>query len=102
MNPEIAEFYTSDQPESFFVKNLETIQGDERDVIFISVGYGRDKEGVLSQNFGPLNRDGGEKRLNVLITRARKKVCGILELQGLRSQCNPIVILRRPLSEGVS
>ena len=59
--------------EHFFVKNLETIQGDERDVIFISVGYGKDENGHLSLNFGPLNREGGERRLNVLITRAREK-----------------------------
>lgn len=59
--------------ESLFVKNLENIQGDERDVIFISIGYGRDANGKLTQNFGPVGRDGGERRLNVLITRARKR-----------------------------
>ncbi len=57
--------------EPLFVKNLETVQGDERDVILISVGYGRDKDGYLSAHFGPLNQQGGERRLNVLITRAR-------------------------------
>lgn len=57
--------------EEFFVKNLENVQGDERDVIMISIGYGRDQSGRLSQNFGPLTRDGGERRLNVLITRAK-------------------------------
>ena len=59
--------------EPLFVKNLENIQGDERDVIFISVGYGRDANGKLTQNFGPVGREGGERRLNVLITRARKR-----------------------------
>jgi len=59
--------------EKFFVKNLETIQGDERDVIFISVGYGFDEDGKLTHNFGPLNKDGGERRLNVLVTRAKQK-----------------------------
>ena len=59
------------RPEPFFVKNLENVQGDERDVIFISVGYGRTAEGELAMNFGPLNGEGGERRLNVLITRAR-------------------------------
>lgn len=59
--------------EPLFVKNLENIQGDERDVIFISVGYGRDRDGRLTQNFGPVGREGGERRLNVLITRARKR-----------------------------
>ncbi len=64
-------FFSTDRPEPFFVKNLETIQGDERDVVFISVGYGRDAGGALTMNFGPLSALGGERRLNVLITRAR-------------------------------
>ncbi|MGD0190765.1 MAG: DUF3320 domain-containing protein [Rhizomicrobium sp.] len=57
--------------ERFFVKNLETVQGDERDVVLISVGYGRDSLNRMSSNFGPVSRDGGERRLNVLISRAR-------------------------------
>jgi len=72
-NPDLESFFSRDRKESFFVKNLETIQGDEREVIFISVGYGFDRAGDLSHNFGPLNQDGGERRLNVLITRARRK-----------------------------
>lgn len=71
--PEMVDFFASNREEYFFVKNLETIQGDERDVIFISVGYGFGKDGKLYKNFGPLNNDGGERRLNVLITRAREK-----------------------------
>ena len=71
--PEMEEFFASNRDEYFFVKNLETIQGDERDVIFISVGYGFDNERKLYKSFGPLNNDGGEHRLNVLITRAREK-----------------------------
>ena len=59
--------------EPLFVKNLETIQGDERDTILISLGFGRDASGKLSLNFGPINREGGERRLNVLISRAREK-----------------------------
>jgi very-short-patch-repair endonuclease len=59
--------------EPLFVKNLETIQGDERDTILISLGYGRDANGKLSLNFGPINKEGGERRLNVLISRAREK-----------------------------
>lgn len=59
--------------EPLFVKNLETIQGDERDTILISLGYGRDANGRLSLNFGPINREGGERRLNVLISRARER-----------------------------
>jgi very-short-patch-repair endonuclease len=55
------------------IKNLENVQGDERDVVFISVTYGRDASGVIRQHFGPLLLDGGERRLNVLITRARRR-----------------------------
>lgn len=66
-------FFASHPHEPFFVKNLETVQGDERDVILISLGYGRDASGKVSMNFGPLNRDGGQRRLNVLITRARRR-----------------------------
>lgn len=57
--------------EPIFIKNLENVQGDERDVILFSVGYGRDKFGKVVMNFGPLNRDGGERRLNVAVSRAR-------------------------------
>jgi very-short-patch-repair endonuclease len=64
-------FIAAHPHEPFFVKNLENVQGDERDVIFISIGYGKTSEGYLSMDFGPLNRTGGERRLNVLITRAR-------------------------------
>lgn len=57
--------------EPIFIKNLENVQGDERDVILFSVGYGPDKTGKISYNFGPLNREGGWRRLNVAVTRAR-------------------------------
>jgi flagellar biosynthesis GTPase FlhF len=66
-------FFAAHPDEPFFVKNLENVQGDERDVIFISVGYGRDENGSVAMNFGPLNNDGGERRLNVLITRAKRR-----------------------------
>ncbi len=59
--------------ERLFIKNLEAVQGDERDVIFISIGYGKDAEGRMTQGFGPLSQDGGERRLNVLISRARQQ-----------------------------
>lgn len=71
--PEFESLFDEKRDERFFVKNLETIQGDERDVILISVGYGFDENGKMSLNFGPLNQNGGERRLNVLITRAREK-----------------------------
>ena len=66
-------FFSHQAKEPFFVKNLENVQGDERDIIFISVGYGRDGNGKVTMNFGPLGRDGGERRLNVIITRARMR-----------------------------
>ncbi|HTE19522.1 MAG TPA: DUF3320 domain-containing protein, partial [Armatimonadota bacterium] len=72
--PELfARFRTLHPHEPLDVKNLENVQGDERDVVFISVTYGRDSAGVIRQQFGPLLRDGGERRLNVLITRARRR-----------------------------
>ena len=68
--PEL-ERQNQESEEPIFIKNLENVQGDERDVILFSVGYGPDKEGRVSMNFGPLNKDGGERRLNVAISRAR-------------------------------
>jgi very-short-patch-repair endonuclease len=70
-HPELEEFFQKHPHEPFFVKNLENVQGDERDVIYISIGYGRTSEGYVSMSFGPLNNEGGERRLNVLITRAK-------------------------------
>jgi len=55
------------------VKNLENVQGDERDQIFISVGYARNAQGHMAMNFGPLGAEGGERRLNVLISRAKRR-----------------------------
>jgi len=57
-----------------FIKNIENVQGDERDVILFSVGYAKDTAGKMVSQFGPLSRDGGENRLNVAISRAKKKV----------------------------
>ncbi|MCH8840520.1 MAG: DNA2/NAM7 family helicase [Planctomycetes bacterium] len=71
VSPEVQEFFSPGGAEPFFVKNLENVQGDERDTIIFSVGYGPDQTGKPSMNFGPLNKDGGERRLNVAITRAR-------------------------------
>jgi very-short-patch-repair endonuclease len=72
--PQFEAFFDENAPEPFFIKNLEMVQGDERDVIFFSVGYGKDENGKVLMNFGPLNQDGGERRLNVAITRARRDV----------------------------
>jgi truncated hemoglobin YjbI len=73
-HPEFERFFVEDRLHGFFVKNLENVQGDERDVMIFSVGYGYDQEGRITMNFGPLNKAGGERRLNVAITRAREKV----------------------------
>ena len=70
-SPSTEAFFVSHADEPFFIKNLENVQGDERDVIMISIGYGKTEDGKLAMNFGPLNNDGGERRLNVLITRAK-------------------------------
>ncbi|NET71396.1 MAG: DUF3320 domain-containing protein [Sphaerospermopsis sp. SIO1G2] len=72
-NPDAEEFFQIHPDESFFVKNLENVQGDERDVIFISVGYARNAQGYLAMRFGPLSAEGGERRLNVLISRAKRR-----------------------------
>lgn len=72
--PQQEAFFSAHASEPFFVKNLENIQGDERDAIFISVGYGRNESGKIAKEFGPLNRDGGHRRLNVLITRAKMQM----------------------------
>ena len=73
-HPEFESFFKEDRLNGFFVKNLENVQGDERDVMIFSVGYGYDEKGRITMNFGPLNKMGGERRLNVAITRAREKV----------------------------
>lgn len=62
---------SSEEGEPFLLYNLENVQGHERDRIILSVGYGKDENGKFALNFGPLNRDGGERRLNVAITRAK-------------------------------
>ena len=63
-----------DEPDGLFVKNLENVQGDERDTILFSVAFSKNDKGVVPLNFGPLSRPGGERRLNVAITRARREV----------------------------
>ena len=67
-------FFSHNVPEPFFIKNLETVQGDERDTIIFSIAYARNQQGTLIYNFGPLNRQGGERRLNVAFTRAKYNI----------------------------
>lgn len=75
-DPSLERYFSDDIEEPVFVKNLETVQGDQRDVILLSIGYGPDTPGAktMPMNFGPLTHTGGERRLNVAITRATTEV----------------------------
>ncbi|WP_245963597.1 AAA domain-containing protein [Terracoccus luteus] len=81
-NPDVADFFDDAAPERFFVKNLERVQGDERDAIILSVGYGKTRHGRVLHRFGPLNIEGGERRLNVAVTRARVRMTVVSALRG--------------------
>ena len=81
-NPRFEDYFTDDAEEPFFVKNLENVQGDERDVILFSVGYAKGPDGRFMMNFGPLNRSGGERRLNVAVTRAKEQVVVFASCKG--------------------
>ena len=81
--------------EPIFIKNLENVQGDERDIILFSIGYGPDKDGKVSMNFGPLNNNGGEKRLNVAVSRARREMIVYSSLKASQ------IDLRRTKARGV-
>nr|WP_281361551.1 DUF5797 family protein [Natronomonas gomsonensis] len=74
-NPVLNAFVSQDDVlDEFFIKNLEMVQGDERDRMIFSVGYGPAQDGTISTNFGPINKSGGERRLNVAVTRAKEQV----------------------------
>lgn len=73
-HPDLEWFFEDDREEPTIVKNLENIQGDERDVMLFSITFGPDQSGALTMNFGAINNDGGEKRLNVAVTRARAEL----------------------------
>ena len=75
-------FFHQEGERKFFVKNLENIQGDDRDVIFLSVTYGPDANGVIRRNFGPINKAGGWRRLNVLTTRAKRHLRVFSSMRG--------------------
>lgn len=93
-NPEMEQLaYDAEEP--IFIKNLENVQGDERDIILFSVGYGPDKRGKVSMNFGPLNNQGGERRLNVAVSRARYEMIVFSTLQP------EMIDLRRTQAAGV-
>ena len=73
-HPEIEPHFSEDKFDSVFVKNLESVQGDERDLIYFSITFGKDAAGKLSMNFGPMNQAGGTRRLNVAVTRAKEEM----------------------------
>ena len=73
-NSSFETFFNEEREEPFFIKNLENVQGDERDTIIFSIGYAKDQNGIMYMNFGPLNNKGGYRRLNVAITRAKYNV----------------------------
>lgn len=74
VNPDLDDYFNEDHSERFFVKNLERVQGDERDAIILSIGYGKAPDGRMQYRFGPLNTKGGERRLNVAVSRAKKRM----------------------------
>ncbi len=96
---DLADFFSEDKQERFFIKNLERVQGDERDVIILSIGYGKDRAGNLPHRFGPLNYEGGHRRLNVAITRARRSMIVVssfshLDVDPARAKARGAVLLR--------
>lgn len=103
-NPSYEAFFTEDKEDEFFVKNLENVQGDERDTIIFSIAFAKTKvqkseNRPMSMNFGPLNRQGGERRLNVAITRAKiniKLVSSILpsDIDLSRTEAEGVKMLR--------
>ncbi len=101
-------FADTDEPgRRFFVKNIERVQGDERDSIILSVGYAKAATGRLSHNFGPLNREGGERRLNVAVTRARRRMTVVsafshLDIDPQRTSARGAQLLRAYLEYAAS
>ncbi len=80
-NPKYQKYFSDEVKEPFFVKNLETVQGDERDTIIFSICYGYNKDNKFYQRFGPLNNIGGERRLNVAVTRAKYNICVVSSIE---------------------
>lgn len=104
---DLAGFFQEGRKEPFFVKNLERVQGDERDAIILSIGYGQDRTGALSHNFGPINKEGGHRRLNVAVTRAREKMTTVAsfrpeDLDPARTKGDGPKLLRRYLEFAAS
>lgn len=97
--PELHQFFDEQRSERFFVKNLERVQGDERDAIILSIGYGKDHTGRLPYRFGPLLSEGGYRRLNVAVTRAKRRMTLVsafshLDMDPNRSDSEGVKLLR--------
>lgn len=97
--PEYEERFARERQERFFVKNLENVQGDERDHILLSVGYGPTESGRIYNRFGPINNDGGERRLNVAVSRARRSMTIVhsLKPEDITSESRGARLLKRYL-----
>ncbi len=98
-HPELEDFFDAKRHERFFVKNLERVQGDERDAIILSIGYCKDASGTLPYRFGPLLIEGGERRLNVAITRAKARMTVVssfshLDMDPGRTKAKGVQLLR--------
>lgn len=105
--PGLEEFFDDARDDKFFVKNLERVQGDERDAIILSIGYGKTPEGRLLYRFGPLLQEGGDRRLNVAVTRARAKMTVVssfshLDMDPNRSSALGVQMLRGYLQYAAS
>ena len=101
------EFFAETNAERFFVKSIERVQGDERDAIILSVGYHKNAHGRLAYRFGPLNQEGGERRLNVAVTRARSRLTLVSsfshhDMEPGRSSAKGVELLRKYLEFAAS
>ena len=106
-DPSLDEFFSEKNEERFFVKNIERVQGDERDIIILSVGYHKDINGNLPYRFGPILHEGGERRLNVAVTRARSRLTLVSsfshrDMDPGRSAAKGVDLLRRYLEYAAS
>jgi len=102
LDDELGDFFAEDKEERFFVKNLERVQGDERDAIILSIGYGKNSRGDLPYRFGPLLTEGGERQLNVAVTRAKNRITLVSsfsskDMDPERSQAEGVKLLRQYL-----
>ena len=97
--PEYEDRFARERLERFFVKNLENVQGDERDHIVLSVGYGPTESGRIYNRFGPINNEGGERRLNVAVSRARRSMTIVhsLKPEDITSESRGARLLKRYL-----